>query len=136
MENDSRILKRVGRNTGYTIPENYFDSFRSKILSEIPDLPKTSEQKLPIWTRLKPYLYMAAMFAGIWCMMKMFHTISTSDLNLDNPPEAIVMAMAASDHQEWSATSADLEIYQVEEEILSEYSNFEDFKRDFESDNI
>ena len=35
-----------------------------------------------MWQRLKPLAYLAAMFAGVWCMMSVFsHFTSTSNLN-------------------------------------------------------
>ena len=38
------------------------------------------------WGRVRPYVYMAAMFAGIWCMFKMFTMMSntSTDLSIDN----------------------------------------------------
>ena len=29
-----------------------------------------------LWGRVRPYVYMAAMFAGVWCMLKMFTTVA------------------------------------------------------------
>jgi hypothetical protein len=35
-----------------------------------------------MWQRLKPFAYLAAMFAGVWCMMSVFsHFTNTSNLN-------------------------------------------------------
>lgn len=135
---ESNILEKVGGKTGYTVPPHYFDNFRSKMMENLPEYKVQEQPKLSAWQRVKPYLYMAAMFAGIWCMMKMFHTISSTDLSLDNPPEAVAIAMASSDHQDdWMYMRNDnAETFVLEEELSGSYSSIEDFKKDFENTDI
>lgn len=105
------------------------------------NLPEYQEQKQPnvsTWQRVKPYLYMAAMFAGIWCMMKMFHMITTTDLSLDNPPQAVAMAIAESDHADWGIyhSNDNAESLILEEELSANYSSIEEFKKDFNNTDI
>lgn len=128
------ILAKVGGKTGYTVPPHYFDNFRSRMMENLPEYKVAEQPKLTAWQRVKPYLYMAAMFAGIWCMMKMFHTISSTDLSLDNPPQAVALAMASSDHQDdWMYMRNDnAETFALEEELSGSYSSIEDFKNDFD----
>lgn len=129
MDPNSRILDQAGRNAGYKVPEDYFAGFRRKMIDRLPEKPQREAEKPSVWTRVKPYLYMAAMFAGIWGMMKMFHMITSSDLSLDNPPEAVVMAMADSDIPVW--TSDRSEMYLLEDDMIGQYADIEDFKEDF-----
>lgn len=74
------ILDILDHRSGETVPEGYFDSFRSRMKLELPerrweyegesvDEPKGGRK---LWTKLRPYVYMAAMFAGVWLMMNMF----------------------------------------------------------------
>lgn len=132
------ILEKVGGKTGYTVPPHYFDDFRSKMMENLPEYKVAEQPKLTAWQKVKPYLYMAAMFAGIWCMMKMFHTISSTDLSLDNPPQSVALAMASSDHQDdWMYMRDDnAETFVLEEELSGSYSSIEDFKKDFENTEI
>lgn len=132
------ILEKVDGKTGYTVPPHYFDTVRSKIMENLPEY-KVQKQPTPtMWQRLKPYIYMAAMFAGIWCMMKMFHMITTTDLSLDNPPEAVAVAMAESEHTGWYTYRANenAESFILEEELSGNYSSIEDFKKDFNNIDI
>lgn len=131
---NQNILDKVGGKTGYTVPPHYFDNVRSKIIENLPEYPKQEKPDLSMWQRIKPYVYMAAMFAGIWCMMKMFHMITTTDLSLDNPPEAIVVAMAETDHPEWEMylSNENTDSFMLEEELSSNYSSIEEFKKDFD----
>ena len=136
MKTEHNILEKVDRKTGYTVPDNYFDSVRSKIMENLPEYQEKKPGNISLWRKVQPYIYMAAMFAGIWCMMKMFHMMTTTDLSLDNPPESVALAMAASDHAEWYAPSDNSDFFILEEDICSQYSSFDDFEKDFNNTNL
>lgn len=78
------ILTRVDRRHGMTVPEGYFEDFASRMMSSLPERPELTDpqarMEVPstLWQRIRPYVYMAAMFAGVWCMLKMF-SLMTSD---------------------------------------------------------
>lgn len=132
MQTHNDILEKVGGKTGYRVPDGYFDDVRNKILADLPEYKVEKAPKLTAWQRVKPYLYMAAMFAGIWCMMKMMHIISSSDLSLDNPPETVAMAMADSDPYDWTYSSSDgMDTFMLEDQVADSYSSIEEFKLDF-----
>lgn len=81
MKETNDILDKAGRRSGMTVPEGYFDSFVAKMSESLPLTPPATagDDRLPgrsFWHRVRPYTYMAAMFAGIWCMMKMFGMLS------------------------------------------------------------
>lgn len=138
MKQNNDILEKAGGKTGYTVPENYFDSVRSKILANLPEYPKQEAPKLSTWRRMQPYLYMAAMFAGIWCMMKVIHMMSSTDMSLENPPESVAMVMADANHYEWMDVADDdnADILQLEDDMSLQYSSIEEFKKDFNNSEI
>lgn len=86
------ILNQAAHDTGMTVPEGYFEKFQQKMIAELPEIAFEQTGKPIImehswWKRVRPYVYMAAMFAGIWCMMKMFDIIKpTADLSIDAHP--------------------------------------------------
>lgn len=92
MKEDNDILKQIGHRDGMTVPDGYFADFAARMAAS---LPKTEfeESKDPgriyiqrtLWQKVRPYVYMAAMFAGVWCMMKMFSLI-TSKSELEPSP--------------------------------------------------
>ena len=95
-ETKSEIIDRIAeKGDGMTVPEGYFEEFSLKMASSLPfreelDCP-LEQQRQPRnskWLRVRPYVYMAAMFAGAWCLLKMFSLMSPSDsdINLDNYP--------------------------------------------------
>lgn len=137
MKTEHNILEKVGGKTGYTVPDNYFDSVRNKIMDNLPEYQAPKPVKISTWQKIQPYIYMAAMFAGIWCMMKMFHMMSSPDLSLDNPPETIALAMAEADHADWGFITTDnSDTFILEDDLCSQYSSIEDFKEDFENSEI
>ena len=71
----SDILNQLGRKSGFKVPENYFDEFASRMENIIPQHDVIPEVKPTLWNRFRPYIYMTAMFAGIWCMMWIFNDL-------------------------------------------------------------
>jgi len=81
---DSTILNKYGKDPGFKVPENYFDDFNKKMAAMLPDIEITPVDIKPtMWQRVKPLAYMAAMFAGVWCMMSVFSHFTSSG-NLDS----------------------------------------------------
>ena len=81
---DSTILKKYGKDPGFKVPENYFDDFNKRMADMLPDVEITPVDVKPtMWQRVKPLVYMAAMFAGVWCMIQVFSNFTNSG-NLDS----------------------------------------------------
>lgn len=74
--NPKDILSQVDHKSGLSVPPGYFDEFNKKMVDSLPvqswEVGKPVVMPRSFWQRVRPYVYMAAMFAGIWCMMKMF----------------------------------------------------------------
>ena len=69
---ESKILDKLGKNPGFKVPDNYFNDFNAKLLESLPEVKITEEVKPSMWVRVRPFIYMAAMFAGVWLMMNIF----------------------------------------------------------------
>ena len=69
---ESKILDKLGKDPGFKVPENYFADFNSKLIESLPEVKITEEVKPSMWLKVRPFVYMAAMFAGIWLMMNIF----------------------------------------------------------------
>lgn len=137
MGNEDKLLKHAGRHTGMKAPDGYFEEFVDGMMSSLPKYPKKPEAPvLTTWQRIKPYVYMAAMFAGIWCMMKMFHIASqnATSADLDNPPESVVLALDDSETFDYfyEATEPDeMSDFELEESVSEQYSDIDEFEKDF-----
>lgn len=137
MDFEHRLRQKIGSESGFKVPDGYFDSAYKRIADSLPPLPEvTIEKPLSNWQKIKPYFYMAAMFAGIWMMMKVFHTVSMdSELSLDNPPK--VLAVAANgdveDYMDIYMTASASEGYDYEmlQDVGNEYETMGSFEQQF-----
>lgn len=69
MKQDDNILSRDGNKRPFNVPKGYFENLTASIMSNIPE-PEVNRQssRLPIvtpWSRVKPYIYAAAIFVGV-----------------------------------------------------------------------
>lgn len=90
-------LERAAHSDGMTVPEGYFADFAAKMETMLPEREhKIVEMPRSTWQKIRPYAYLAAMFAGIWCMLQMFALMggASGSMTLDNNP---VLADAIND---------------------------------------
>lgn len=80
-KNKQDILSRIGREPGFKVPDNFFEEFTSKMEKELSNHEIIPEVKPSVWNRIRPYIYMTAMFAGIWCMMWIFNDLAGNNGN-------------------------------------------------------
>lgn len=105
---------RLPKSDGMTVPEGYFEDFASRMTASLPERPELEhigkETERTPWQRFRPYVYMAAMFAGVWLMLKMFTMLTvTSPVPFDSNPtiaealsnDAFVNEYVISDISEW-----------------------------------
>lgn len=130
MKPDNDILKQVDRRSGMTVPDDYFANFARQMMQQLPEkeFESTDKKILPRtwWQRCRPYVYLAAMFAGIWCMMKVFNDIGsrTADMSIENNP---VMASVLSSDNFYDYYSIDnVDEYDLMEEMYNEGVTLED----------
>ena len=87
---DSTILNKYGKDPGFKVPENYFDDFNKKMAAMLPDIEITPVDIKPtMWQRIKPLAYLAAMFAGVWCMMTVFNLRYYDEMKYDEMSEIL-----------------------------------------------
>ena len=62
------------RKTGMKVPEGYFDDLDARLGLLLDEEESSAEMapKITLWTKVKPYLYMAAMFVSFVVLNKVF----------------------------------------------------------------
>ena len=73
----NNILTKIGKDAGFRVPEGYFDSFAEEVVKKLPEPVLTPIQPVTRWQRVRPFVYMAAMFGGVWCMMYLFSDLKS-----------------------------------------------------------
>ena len=132
MKQEEQLINKYGKDSGMRVPEGYFPELQKHILESLPPYEKKRIVEPSRWQHVKPYVYLAAMFCGIWLMMKVFHTATQPiSMSLDNPPEALVeMIDGGIDYDMHYLPYLDNYDFDDEELIMS-YDNIEDFEKDF-----
>ena len=133
MKQEDQLLAKYGKESGMKVPEGYFSDLEKNILSSLPPYKKAEHKiELSRWHRVKPYVYLAAMFCGIWLMMKVFHTATQPiSMSLDNPPQALVEMFDNDFDYSPQFIQYDSEYDLDDEELIMSYDNIEEFEKDF-----
>ena len=86
MKEEDILLKKLGKENSFKVPEGYFENLTSEVMNKLPEKEKVTLKEEPVstWTRLKPLLYMAAMFIGAALIIRVASTdhksVSTDDV--------------------------------------------------------
>ena len=73
MGKEDNILRKVGTSNPFRVPDHYFEDFTQELMNKLPEkepMPLMSEPTL--WQRVKPWIYMTAMFCGIMLSVRVF----------------------------------------------------------------
>lgn len=117
------ILEKVNRNDGMTVPDGYFDDFAARMAASLPEREweKPAARVMPrsFWQKVRPYVYLAAMFMGVWCMMKMFDLMrpDTNGLSFDANP--VLAAAVSNDYfvNDYVMTEGDVSEYELMDDL-------------------
>ncbi|MDE6217935.1 MAG: hypothetical protein K2F64_02930 [Muribaculaceae bacterium] len=132
--NDNTLKK-----SPFKVPEGYFNEVSARIVASLPEYPEAPVpvRNRSLWQRIAPYASLAAMFVGVWCMMKIFHSASSSTYSLDNPPEAVMIALNDPDTFDFytenflgEARSSSISDVDLESEVGEMYSDIDDMEQD------
>lgn len=99
MKEEDSILKKVGKGNSFKVPEGYFDTLASEVMSQLPEKEKVDFKlaEPTRWAKMKPWVYMAAMFVGA----------------------ALIIRVASSNHQSKTENLAATEV--TTETVSDEY---------------
>ena len=112
-------------SAGMSVPKGYFEDFAARMNNAIDADVKAHPANEParprtFWQQIRPYVYMAAMFAGIWCMMHLFSILSGAG-SLQPMSENPLMAKAlASDEFAAEYIYPDITPYDIVDEMMED----------------
>lgn len=72
MKEEQDIIRKCGKKPPFTVPEGYFEEFNRRMMEQLPPQNGETEEEVRIttWQRIKPLLYLAAMFVGMIVCVK------------------------------------------------------------------
>lgn len=131
MKKGEDILKKINRNDGMTVPEGFFEDFAAKMEAMLPERPEAEQPRRiehrTTWQRMRPYVYMAAMFAGIWCMLKMFTMMGPGNIDLSIDKNHILTDALSDDNFVYEYIIDDLNDSELFDEMYNDSIAVEDF---------
>ena len=74
-------------NNPFKVPEDYFTQFNEDIMKQLPEKQIFARQPIRLWDRVKPWVYLAAMFIGMHFTINIL--LKKSD-DLANEPQTII----------------------------------------------
>ena len=111
MKEEDILLKKLGKENSFKVPDGYFENLTSEVMNKLPEKEKVAFKEEPVstWTRLKPLLYMAAMFVGAALIIR----VASSD-----------RTPAATDRMAAAETETEMEYINmaVDNSMLDDYS--------------
>lgn len=66
MKDDKDLMTRCGKENPFRTPEGYFEHFNERLMTSLPEMesPAIGPVHISLFTRIKPWFYMAAMFVS------------------------------------------------------------------------
>lgn len=125
-KHNDKIENNLPDRDGMTVPQGYFDDFVARMSAALPERPEI-EGHLPVlkrspWQRVRPYVYMVAMFAGVWCMLKLF-TMFTAQGPVPFESNPIVAEALSNDYFVNEYVISDLNQWDLYDDLMNEGIN-------------
>lgn len=127
MKEDIELKKKIGKENPFKVPEGYFKNIVPEIMKQLPEAEAQESVEITMWERVKPWVYMVAMFCGLMFGLRvmMMDKPVNKEMNTDNvsmtdsvqgtPDEYIDPILDQAMMDDYTLymylTDADLEIY-------------------------
>lgn len=120
MKEENKILSKVGTKNPFKVPDGYFTDFTQELMSKLPEKEmQFATQEVTLWQRVKPWIYMTAMFCGIMLSVRIF----VDKPNKDEFPTISQSMIDSLSDEEWQII--------IERSMIDEYTLYQ-----FLTDNI
>lgn len=136
------ILEKVNHKDGMKVPDGYFADFAARMADSLPvqewEKPQPKVMHRSVWQKVRPYIYMAAMFMGVWCMMKMFDLMRAESPGLSIEGNPVMTAALSNDHfiNEYFINEGDINDYQLMEDLYETGFDIDTYEEEFMDDSL
>ena len=93
---ETNLLNRCGKENPFKVPEGYFENFAGQLMDKLPEKAPVEAPDITLWMRIRPWVYMAAMFCGIMLMVRTFvgeknaQAADVPSINLSELPDEVI----------------------------------------------
>ncbi len=91
MKKEDYNLKNISKENPFRVPEGYMERLTARIMKQIPkEIPQTEPQTVSLMEKVRPFIYLAAMFAGLGLFFKIIAHLDNSDKEFIAPDSLLV----------------------------------------------
>ena len=72
MKEEKELFQKIGKENPFKVPEGYFENLTQQVMERLPEKEPQPTQEISMWERVKPWVYMAAMFVGLMFTVQVF----------------------------------------------------------------
>ncbi len=120
MKIEDNNLKNKLKENPFSVPEGYLEGLTDRIMKQIPEETIVPEaEKVSLLDRLRPFLYMAAMFAGLGLFFKTIARLDSSHTDGRDTTSLLVKSVIPADTKRIATDSS----YEEDEEYLHYLEN-------------
>ncbi|MBQ8225534.1 MAG: hypothetical protein IJZ86_09345 [Bacteroides sp.] len=103
MKEEDALLRNIGTGNPFRVPDGYFEQLTSEVMNKLPEkeTPAYLTREPTRWERVKPWLYMAAMFAGAALLIRV------GSATTESQSEALAREEAEQEEMEYISTAVD-----------------------------
>lgn len=100
MKDDKELMARCGKENPFKIPEGYFAHFHDQLMDSLPEVEPVRQEpaKVSLFTHIKPWLYMAAMFVSTVFVIQGLMFVQESKFSTDSNIVAEELYSDEADH--------------------------------------
>jgi hypothetical protein len=120
MGKEDNILKKAGTGNPFRVPEHYFEHFIEELMNKLPEKSPIFMPEPTLWERVKPWVYMAAMFVGIMLSVRIFVGEPQKE---EFPISLAEAAMLSTEEWETLVRRTSVDDYALYELLLTEEDN-------------
>lgn len=128
MAKEDYLLSKCGRENPFKVPEGYFDQFTDDLMAKLPErtFDEEAPRKVTLWDKVKPVVYLAAMFAGIAAMFAVAEDFMQSGDETEAKTELVATGGSAATTDETAADDAAIDYcnYVMNENEMDDYSMY------------
>lgn len=90
MEKKQNKLDQLKGDNPFKLPEGYMEGLTSQIMSQLPEKHHQPARTVTLMDRIRPWLYMAAVFAGLLVCFKVFFNVTGTDVT-STPADSLLV---------------------------------------------
>lgn len=91
MKENNEIFDRFADSKPFSVPEGYFEQLSSDVMNKIEQEKIEETPVITLWQKLRPYIYMTAMFVGIYFSLRMFSGLA-KEINIQKEETAEIFS--------------------------------------------